>query len=112
MHAFGEAFGNALAETAGAVVLSVILVVFAILAAALLFGGLFLTLAIIFYKKRKRKTFLLFGVLSSFFLSVIAAIPLSGLWGGGATPFFFSALGAFVFGVALVIRFYRKIHRG
>ena len=108
MSTFSQSFGEAFGQTVGTLVVYVLLILFALLAATVIFGGVFLALAIVFYKKKKRKTFLVFGILSDVFLSLLASLLANGVFhGNGGTIVLAWAL-FFIAGFVLVIRYYKK----
>ncbi|OGZ10457.1 MAG: hypothetical protein A3D67_03620 [Candidatus Lloydbacteria bacterium RIFCSPHIGHO2_02_FULL_51_22] len=105
---FGRAFGESLSQTIGALVVSLIVILFLTLLASIVFGGLFLFLAILCYKKRKRKWLLFFGGMSVFFLSFLFGLVISGSFHVGGGGFLVAWVLAFFAGIALLVKYYRR----
>ena len=106
---FGQALGEGLSQGIAIGILYILLIFLIIIIVSSLLGFLFLILAIIFYKKRKRKLFLTFGIISDLFLSFIIAIFSSAIWKGNATLPLLVGICVFILGIALTIKFYKKI---
>ena len=110
IQAFGESFGIALGESLGTVLVKIILAAIIAILISGLAGLIFLILAIIFYKKRRKALFLTFGTLASLFLSVIVSILIISKFFGDGQAFLLGILIFFVFGEVLTIIFYKKLN--
>ena len=71
------AVGSGFATGLGTALVKIILIFIFIFLGVAVFGILFLILASVFYKKKKKKPFLFFSVLSSISLSLVSSIIIS-----------------------------------
>ncbi|MBI1998729.1 MAG: hypothetical protein HYS73_00120 [Parcubacteria group bacterium] len=108
MSTFSQSFGDALGPAIGTLVVYILLAALAVFAAIVVFGGIFLALAVIFYKKKRKKTFLVFAFLSDVFLSLLAALIARGISGGTGGMMVAAWAVFFLVGLFLTIRYYKK----
>ncbi len=105
----GGALGEGLAVSLGKTVVFVVVAFLFFILASFIFGFLFLGLSVWFYKSRKPKLFLFFGILSAISISLFSSILLSSALASDLTlavvllPIFL------IFGVSVVIKQYKKI---
>ena len=105
---FGKAFGSAFGQSLGAILVKIIVVFLLAFLALAALGILFFGLVIFFYKKRKRKSFLASGLLSSLSFSLVVSVILSSKITHDFSLAVILAPVLFIAGLVLTIYKYRK----
>ena len=109
MNQFGQAFGKALSQSIGLVLVKVIMAFILAFIIIIIFGIISFGAAFYFYKKRKPKAFMFFGLLSNLGFSIALAIILSSKLTSSFSLFMPLAPTLFIIGIILVVRQYQKL---
>jgi len=105
---FTKSFSDNLGQAIGPIVVMVILAFLALIAAIVIFGICFLVFSFIFYKKKKIKSFLVFGIIGSFFSSIGLSLVLSSIFFHNSSNVKFIMPVIFIVGVLIVVKFFKK----
>ncbi len=106
---FARSFSESLGQAMGPVIVMIILAFMAIVAAVVIFGVFFLIFSIFLYKKKKRKSFLVFGMIGSFFSSIGLSLILSSMIFHNTANIKFIMPALFISGILIVVRFFKKL---
>lgn len=103
------AVGSGFAIGIGTAIVKVVLIFLFVFLAVAVLGILFLILAAVFYKKRKKKLFLIFGILSSLSLSLISSVIISSKLGQNFSLVVIIAPIFFILGLWIVFKKYKNL---
>ena len=109
MNQFSQELGKALSQSIGLVFVKVLLIFILVMFIVSVLGLFTFGLAIYFYKRKKPKAFLISGLLSTLFISLIGAIILSSKLTNSLSLFIPLAPTLFIIGIILVVRQYQKL---